>query len=648
MCSVLWLDLLSRYPLGSLLGEARKKLPFANAGMLKSITDAAILALLGPRNEADEAAAEARSKSKKPKAAKPAKDSSTGKPEKKGSEDSATEPTREWKFPAPDKNLCSTFDDGLSGNTEKILKDHLSRTGGRVRCRFPPEPNGYLHIGHAKAMYLDFGYAKKQNGITLLRFDDTNPEAESQEFIDGIVSSVKWLGHTPVKVTYSSDYFHELFALGQELIKRGKAYACHQTKDQIEASREKKEPSPWRDRPVAESLRIFELMRQGRIGEGEATIRMKQDIQSSNPTMWDLVAFRVKFVPHPHAGDEWCVYPSYDFTHCVVDSLEDITHSLCTLEFNSRHESYMWLLDSLDLYKPFVWEFSKLMLTYTILSKRRLTWLVESGVVRGWDDPRLLTLDGLRRRGYSPSVINRLCEEVGVTRRGDIVHSMGLLEELCRREMDHLCPRAFCVLEPVRVILTNMEDKTMFFDVPVHPKRSEMGTRRVPLSRVVYVERKDVRGEDEKGFFGIAPGKTVWLRYGCQITCESVSVSSSGEIEEVKAVFHQEAVCKTKGVLHWVSSEVGRDCLHAEIRLYERLTLAEDPMTKDWKEHLNPDSLVVVPNAVVEPSLANVKNEESFQFERVGFFTCDRYDSKPDHLVFNRTVSLKDSYNMSV
>ena len=354
-----------------------------------------------------------------PKEAKPAAEDA------KKSEASAAEnatPDDPYSFfPKPhENNIVHTtvdFSDGRVmhiANSPEKLKAHLAATEGRIVTRFPPEPNGYLHIGHAKAMFVDFGMARQYDGVCYLRYDDTNPEAEKLEYIEHIQDIVAWMGWKPWKITYSSDYFTELYDFAVELIKRGHAYVCHQTKDEIEASREKREASPWRDRPIEESLCLFEDMRRGLVDEGKATLRMKMDHKNANYNMFDLIAYRIKFTPHPHAGDKWCIYPSYDYTHCLVDALENITHSLCTLEFETRRASYYWLLEVLDTYKPFVWEYARLNITHNVMSKRKLNKLVTGGLVKGWDDPRLLTLAGLRRRGVSPTSINAFCREVGL------------------------------------------------------------------------------------------------------------------------------------------------------------------------------------------------------------------------------------------
>jgi glutaminyl-tRNA synthetase len=452
-----------------------------------------------------------------------------------------------------------------------------------------------------------------------------------------------------VRVTYSSDYFDRLHELAVELIRRDKAYVCHQKPAEIAEFRKSKTPSPWRNRPVEESLKLFEDMRLGKVKEGEAVLRMKQDYTSDNPCMWDLVAYRVKFHPHPHTGDRWCIYPSYDYTHCIVDSLENITHSLCTLEFVTRHESYMWLLDALDLYKPHVWEFSRLNVTNTVLSKRRVLAMVRDGICKSWDDPRLLTINGLRRRGYSAKTLNRFCDIVGVTRRGEIFINIKLLEHTCREEMDAECPRRFCVRDPLKVVITNWpKGKVDSITVPNHPANKEFGTRDIPFHGELYIDRKDFRPEDSKDYYGLAPGKLVTLRWAYQITATGFETDSDGNVTHVLAEYHPEPVKKTKGVLTWVCSEKpGKAPLRAELRMYDLLFKSENPMAvDDWMLDINEDSLKVVRNAVVEPSLENTGVYDRFQFERLGYFSADD-DSKKGALVFNLTVSMRDSFPVS-
>ncbi|CAI0552930.1 unnamed protein product [Linum tenue] len=410
-----------RTNVGDIFANIRKRLPWADPKIVKQLVDAKLYELLGERTAADN------EKPTKQKKEKPAKVE-----EKKVAVETTVQPSEEelnpfLNFPDPKENFKVHTEIFFSDrpvlrccNSKEMLDKHLMVTGGKVYSRFPPEPNGYLHIGHAKAMFVSFGLARERDGCCYLRFDDTNPEAEKKEYIDHIQEIVSWLGWKPFKITYTSDYFQELYELAVELIRRGHAYVDHQTAEEIKEYREKKKNSPWRDRPISESLRLFDEMKRGMIEEGKATLRMKQDMQSDNFNMYDLIAYRIKFTPHPHAGDKWCIYPSYDYAHCIVDSLENITHSLCTLEFETRRASYYWLLHSLDLYQPYVWEYSRLNVTNTVMSKRKLNFLVTNKHVDGWDDPRLMTLAGLRRRGVTSSAINTFVRGIGITRRSVI------------------------------------------------------------------------------------------------------------------------------------------------------------------------------------------------------------------------------------
>eukprot|EP00727_Mastigamoeba_balamuthi_P007969 m51a1_g3793 putative glutamine-trna ligase (828) ;mRNA; r:187529-190853 len=597
--------------------------------------DAQMLALLGPKTDADAKAIASAAKSKKGEGKK-------GEDKKEAEKQHGIPTARKYdhgherNLPLPQENIQMT---------PEILAAHLARTGGKMITRFPPEPNGFLHIGHAKSMFLNFGLATGRNGVCYLRFDDTNPERENHQYIESIMDNVKWLGHTPATINYASSYFDRLYECAIELIKRGKAYVCHQTSEQIKESREKREPSPWRDRPIQESLELFEQMRQGRMKEGEATLRMKMDIKSENPCMWDLIAYRIKYVPHPVTGNKYCVYPSYDFTHCLNDSFEDITHSLCTLEFLPRRESYYWLLDALGMYKPVVWEFSRLNITRTVMSKRKLLTLVTKKFVHGWDDPRLPTINGLRRRGYSPAAINSFCDAVGVTTNSVVFIDYTVLEQHCRQDMEGRCTRAMGVIEPIRVELTNWPaDKIEQIERPNHPMDKSKGTNTVPLTRVLYIDAADFKLEDKADFWGLAPGKTVGLRYAYPITCTEAVKDAEGRVVKLLATVDLERKNKPKGYVHWVAQpRPGVDPLTAEVRLYEPLFMSERPdEITDWQADLNPTSEVILKNVFVDETLRNAKPMTGYQFERVGFFCCDQ-DTTEGRLVFNRTVSLKES-----
>ena len=534
-------------------------------------------------------------------------------------------------------------------NSERLLAEHKAVTNGCTRTRFPPEPNGYLHVGHTKSMCLNFETAFKHLGVppekqdVTFRYDDTNPEAESHEYIDSQAENVAWMGWKPTRVTYSSDYFEQLYALAVELIRRGKAFVCHQTKEEMAASREAAMAgdngnSPWRDRSVEDNLREFTNMRLGLYDTGAATLRMKIDMTHPNPCMWDPVAYRIKYVAHPRTGDQWCVYPSYDFTHCLVDSLEHIDYSLCTLEFEVRRDSYYWLLEALDLWRPHVWEFSRLNITDTPLSKRKLLKFVMNGTVRGWDDPRMPTINGLRRRGYPSAALNEFCRQVGVTRSDNVV-PLHKLEAVVRTYLNTHARRGFAVLNPLKVVVTNMGPSDVRrVEAMDFPQAPEKGSHTVPLSRVVYIDHADFRAEDSKTYYGMAPGKVVGLKYGGFVRCVGFEADAAGVPTCVNVELLDEAPKKKpKGFLHWVSSEPGAAPHAATVRLYDTLCVQEG-----GEFVLRETSETVLQPVLVDASLVNHPAFSFFQFERVGFFVVDP-DSTPDAPVFNRTVTLKEA-----
>ncbi|KAF7104199.1 hypothetical protein CFC21_105118 [Triticum aestivum] len=641
---------------GNLCGQVRKRHPWGDAKATKEEIEKRLAEILGPKTEADNV------KPVKTKKGKPAKAE-----EKVVAVVTAAPPSEDLNpyshFPEPaENNKVHTeifFSDGniwRAHNTKEILEKHLRATGGKVTTRFPPEPNGYLHIGHAKAMFIDFGLAKERNGNCYLRFDDTNPEAEKKEYIDHIQEIVHWLGWEPFKVTYTSDYFQALYEHAVELIRKGLAYVDHQTAEQIRKDRETNTDSPWRDRPIEESLQLFEDMRRGLIAEGAATLRMKQDMQNDTRNMYDLIAYRIKFTPHPHAGDKWCIYPSYDYAHCMVDSLENITHSLCTLEFDVRRPSYYWVLVALGLYQPYVWEYSRLNISHNIMSKRKLNRLVTEKWVDGWDDPRLLTLAGLRRRGVSAAAINSFIRGMGITRSDNSLIPFERLEYHIREELNKTASRAMVVLHPLKVVITNLEDgKVIDLDGkkwPDAPADEASSYYKVPFSRTVYIEKTDFRLEDSKDYYGLAPGKSALLRYAFPIKCTEVIYGDNPEdIVEIRAEYDPSKTLKPKGVLHWVAEPApGVEPLKVEVRLFEKLFLSENPAGLDdkeleekWLGDLNPQSKEVVKGAYAVPSLAAAVVGDKFQFERLGYFAVDT-DSTPEELVFNRTVTLRDSY----
>ncbi|XP_050240944.1 glutamine--tRNA ligase [Quercus robur] len=641
-----------RTNVGELLGHVRRRHPWGDPKIVKQFVDAKLLDLLGERTAADN---EKPSKKKKDKPAKVE--------EKTVAVVTPEQPPEEnlnpfLIFPQPEENFKVHtevfFSDGSvlrCCNTKELLEKHLKATGGKVLTRFPPEPNGYLHIGHAKAMFIDFGLAKDRGGGCYLRYDDTNPQAEKKEYIDHIEEIVQWMGWEPLKITYTSDYFQDLYDLAVELIRRGHAYVDHQTPDEIKEFREKKMNSPWRDRPVSESLKLFEDMRKGLIEEGKATLRMKQDMQSDNYNMYDLIAYRIKFTSHPHAGDKWCIYPSYDYAHCIVDSIENITHSLCTLEFETRRASYYWLLHALGLYQPHVWEYSRLNVTNTVMSKRKLNRLVTDKWVDGWDDPRLMTLAGLRRRGVTPTAINAFVRGVGITRSDNSIINLDRLEYHIREELNKAAPRTMVVLHPLKVVITNLEaDSIINLDAKRWPDAQTDDASafyKVPFSNVIYIENSDFRMKDSKDYYGLAPGKSVLLRYAFPIKCTEVILADDKEtILEIRAEYDPSKKTKPKGVLHWVAApSPGVDPLMVEVRLFDKLFLSENPAElDDWLADLNPQSKVVIPGAYATSLLQNAAVGDNFQFERLGYFVVDR-DSTPGKLIFNRTVTLRDSYS---
>lgn len=641
-----------RTNVGDLFGHVRKRQPWADPKIVKQLIDAKLYELLGARTAADD---EKPSKKKKEKPVK-VEDKTVA------LETSPAQPAEEELnpfliFPQPEENFKVHTEIFFSDrpvlrpcNSKEMLERHLKATGGRVFTRFPPEPNGYLHIGHAKAMFVSFGLAKERGGCCYLRYDDTNPEAEKKEYIDHIEEIVQWMGWEPFKITYTSDYFQDLYDLAVELIRRGQAYVDHQTPEEIKEYREKKMNSPWRDRPIEESLKLFDEMRRGMIEEGKATLRMKQDMQSDNFNMYDLIAYRIKFTPHPHAGDKWCVYPSYDYAHCIVDSLENITHSLCTLEFETRRASYYWLLHVLGLYHPYVWEYSRLNVTNTVMSKRKLNRLVTEKWVDGWDDPRLMTLAGLRRRGVTSTSINTFIRGIGITRSDCSIIRLDRLEYYIREELNKTAPRTMVVLHPLKVVITNLEDGSITdLDAKKWPDAQEddaSAFHKVPFSKIVYIEQSDFRMKDSKDYYGLAPGKSVLLRYAFPIKCTEVILSDDKEtVVEVRAEYDSSKKTKPKGVLHWVAeASPGLNPLTVEVRLFDKLFLSENPAElDDWLGDLNSQSKVVVPSAYAVPSLKNAAVGDRFQFERLGYFVVDK-DSTPEKLVFNRTVTLRDSY----
>ena len=541
-----------------------------------------------------------------------------------------------------------------------IINEDLAqnKNEGRVHTRFPPEPNGYLHVGHAKSICLNFGLASEyENGLCNLRFDDTNPDKERVEYIDAIMDDIHWLGFDwGDRLFYASDYFEQLYDYAVHLIKEGKAYVDSLSAEKMREYRGTlKQPgksSPDRNRSVEENLELFAGMRAGKFADGEYVLRAKIDMASPNINMRDPTIYRIRKTKHHRTGDNWYIYPMYDYTHCISDALEGITHSLCTLEFEDHRPLYDWFLDQLPVpCHPQQIEFARLNLNYTVTSKRKLNELVEVNHVNGWDDPRMPTIVGMRRRGYPPAAIRDFCERIGVTKNETVI-DISVLENCVREELDRSTRRVMAVLKPLRVVITNYpEDHTEMLEAPYHPNKGDLGSREVPFSRVLYIEQNDFMEVPPKKFFRLGPGREVRLRYAYFITCNDViKDEATGEIIELHCTYDPETRGgnapdgrKVKGTIHWVSAE---HSLNAEVRLYDRLfTVPEPGRQDDWHNALNPDSVVTLTEAALEPGLRETEPEERFQFERIGYFCADRKDSLSGKPVFNRTVTLRDSWS---
>ena len=545
---------------------------------------------------------------------------------------------------------------GLDFLHVRINQDNASgRFGRKVHTRFPPEPNGYLHIGHAKSICINFGLAQEYGGLCNLRFDDTNPVKEDTEYVDSIREDVHWLGgEWDDREYYASNYFDQLYAFAEQLIRDGKAYVDSQSAEEIRASRgtltQPGTESPYRNRSIEENLDLFHRMRGGEFADGEHVLRAKIDMASPNVVMRDPTLYRIRHAEHHRTGDKWCVYPMYDFTHCLSDSLEGITHSICTLEFVNNRELYDWVLDALNVYHPQQIEFARLGLTYTVLSKRKLIQLVKGGFVRGWDDPRMPTICGMRRRGYTPEAIRDFCSRIGVARAENLVE-YSLLEFCVREHLNAIAPRTMAVLDPIKVVIENYpEGQVEWFDMPFSQDGSVEGSRKVPFSRELYIERDDFREDPPKKFHRLFPGSEVRLRYAYYVTCKDVIKDADGNIVELRCTYDPESKGgatpdgrKIKGTIHWVSVP---HAVSAEVRLYEHLfpspTPGNTPEGVEFTDLLTPDSMRVV-TAQVEPALAEFPAGSRVQFERLGYFCVDP-DSKPGAPVFNRTVTLKDSW----
>jgi len=535
-----------------------------------------------------------------------------------------------------------------------------NKNEGRVHTRFPPEPNGYLHIGHAKSICLNFSIAYEHpGGLCNLRFDDTNPAKEEVEYIDSIQSDVRWLSFDwQRRLFYASDYFEQLYEYAVQLIKGGKAYICSLSADEIREYRgtltEPGKDSPYRNRSVAENLELFQRMRAGDFEAGTHVLRATIDMSSANLSMRDPTIYRIRYTEHPRTGKKWCIYPMYDFAHCLSDSIEGITHSICTLEFENNRPLYDWFLDQLKLKShPRQIEFARLNLSYTILSKRKLLQLVEEGLVNSWDDPRMPTLSGLHRRGYTPEAIRTFCDRIGVSKTNSTI-DIAMLEHYLREDLNKRAPRVMAVLRPLRVVIDNYpEDKVEWLDAENNPEDSTMGSRNIPFSRVLYIEQEDFKEEPPRKFFRLSPGKEIRLKHAYYIKCVRVEKDkNTGEVIELGCTYDPQTRGgwskdgrKVKGTSHWVSAA---HAVKAEVRLYNHLFIKENPEDtqpdKDFRSNLNPDSLEVLSGCMVEPGLKNAKPGTTYQFLRQGYFCADSVDFSEDHPVFNRTVSLRDSW----
>jgi len=630
-----------RFNVGQVMQQVRTELPWADGKAVKSEVDVQVFDLLGPKTEADLAPPPKNDK----KGGKPAK---VDKPknENKVKGDAQAETTnaltildvmKKVNFHAPGENFKT---DGyvVTEKTQRLIQEHLKITGSTVRTRFPPEPNGILHIGHAKAININFGYAAAHGGSCFLRYDDTNPEKEEEKFFTAIKDMVEWLGYKPAKITHSSDNFDQLYKWAVQLIKNGLAYVCHQTADEMKGFNP--QPSPWRDRPVAESLQLFEDMKNGKIDEGAATLRMKITLEEGK---LDPVAYRVRFTPHHRTGDRWCIYPTYDYTHCLCDSIENITHSLCTKEFQSRRSSYYWLCNALNIYCPVQWEYGRLNVNYTVVSKRKIAKLIDEAVVKDWDDPRLFTLTALRRRGFPPEAVNNFCAQLGVTGAQSTVDP-SMLEAYVRDYLNNAAPRVMVVLDPLKITMENYpQNKPIDVSVPNFPSKPELGSHNVTFDKVIYIEGNDFMEVADKGYRRLTPGQSVGLRHaGYILEVKKVEKDSAGKVTGLicTCVEVEKATSKPKAFIHWVSNP-----LEVEVRLYESLFKHKNPedpaeVPGGFLSDCNLDSLKIL-RSFADKSLKTAKVFDKFQFERIGFFSVDP-DTTPAKIVLNQTVGLKE------
>ncbi|XP_065093851.1 probable glutamine--tRNA ligase isoform X2 [Ochlerotatus camptorhynchus] len=629
-----------RFNFGKLLSEIRGQLRWADGKTMKNEVDVQIFDLLGPKTDADFApSSKSEKKSKGEKVVHQINNNTLYDLHSESASDGAksiSELMKSVHFHAPGDNHKT---DGyvVTNKTNTLLIEHLKRTGGFVRTRFPPEPNGILHIGHAKAININFGYANTKNGICFLRYDDTNPEKEEEKFFIGIKDMVEWLGYKPYQITHSSDYFQQLYEWAVLLIKKGLAYVCHQTADEMKGFNP--EPSKWRNRPIEENVQLFEDMKIGKINEGAATLRMKLTLEEGK---MDPVAYRIKFIPHHRTGSDWCIYPTYDYTHCLCDSIEDITHSLCTKEFQSRRSSYYWLCNALDIYCPVQWEYGRLNVNYTVVSKRKIAKLITEGIVEDWDDPRLFTLTALRRRGFPSEAINNFCAQMGVTAAQSSVDPSAL-EASVRDMLNVTAPRALVVLEPLKVTISNFPHKEpLKMSVLNFPNNPEKGSHNIWFDRVLYIERSDFEEYPLKGYRRLTPTQSVGLRYaGFVIKVEEVIKNQNGTLKELICVCDSsEATEKPQAFIQWVSQPT-----EIEVRLYEKLFKHKNPedvneVPGGFLNDCNLDSMKIIA-AYADASIKNVTPYDKYQFERIGYFSVDP-DTREGLVVVKRTVTLKE------
>eukprot|EP01147_Barroeca_monosierra_P003392 gene3392-6046_t len=620
-----------RYPIGKLMARIRDIQPWADPKLVKEEIDSQLLLLLGSKTESDTKPIEKPKKVKTPKNMQATTDTvKDDKPEVVTFKGAAA------RFHAVGDNDKT---DGyiVTPNTAHLLEQHKAEVGGRVHTRFPPEPNGILHIGHAKAITFNFAYARDRGGNCYLRYDDTNPEAEDEEFFVGILRDVQWLGHEPFKITHSSDYFPQLYEAAVELIKRNLAYVCHQQADEMKGF-EDRSLSPWRNRPVEESLQLFEDMRRGLLDEGSATLRMKHIMEDGKI---DPVAYRIKFTPHHRTKDQWCIYPTYDFTHCLCDSLENITHSLCTKEFQNRRSSYYWLCNALDWYCPVQWEYGRLNMAYSLVSKRKIGKLISSGIVRGWDDPRLFTLAALRRRGFPPDAITEFCHKVGVTESNSMVHP-SLLESCVRDVLNRRARRVMAVLDPIKVTIEGQVSSEVV--VPNNPVIESSGTHNVPLCNVLYIDRDDFSENPPKGYKRLTLTQPVVLKAaGIVLRFKDLTKDVDGNITDLTVVAESmTAENKPKGFIHWVSSPSPTvEPRRAQVRIFHQLFKTENPEEGgNLMKNVNENSLEVY-DAIIDEGVNDLTPGTVYQFERIGYFAVDP-DTTDVQAVFNRTVALRE------